>query len=155
MLRGMEIWKWNILHRHAYNTYATCQRLLVRLIERNGVIIFTVSDGNSICFNLFSRRRVFSTKFRDTFYKRAELCSVFICIYVRHSSNILVKVSRRSCAASRGAPRYVLHLRHIATVKFIPQEEKPFSLKYSISRHCEKLQRAYICVTNYINVTQK
>lgn len=96
---------------------------------------------------MFSTNRNFAIRFTN-------VPSFAQCLYVCTS---LFKYPRKiqptKLPASRGTPRYVLHLRHTATVKFISQEEKAFSLKYSISRHCEKLQYAYICITNYINVT--
>lgn len=97
---------------------------------------------------MFSTDRNFAIRFTN-------VPSFAHCLYVCTS---LFKYPRKiqptKLPAFRGTPRYVLHLRHTATVKFIPQEGKPFSLKYSISHYCEKLQHAYIYVTNYINVTK-
>jgi len=68
-----------------------------------------------------------------------------------------VKFSRRSRRFLGGAPRYVLHLRHTAVIKFISQKKKPSPSRNvpTTDMPCQRsdeLRR--ICVTNYINVTK-
>lgn len=116
--------KWNTLTRQRFSIRepqpAPTSRNIYR--QRRRVILFV---------SIYSAVRVFSErKFRDMFSKRAELLSVYV-----HTS--LLKYPRKIQPAKLpllgggggGAPRYVLRLRHIATVKFIPQEGEAIFLK--------------------------
>jgi len=119
----------------------------------------TLIENRHYCIRTFARSfcspPAFSgeKKLPDAFYKGA--CRV--SRHVRHSSNIFVKFSRRSRRFLGGAPRYVLHLRHTAAVKFIPRKKKPSPSRNVATtdmpcQRSDELRR--ICVTNYINVTK-